>query len=396
MVLPGEKGCSMGLKQVKTGVLKGASYGVALLLGGCGVMGSGPKMLRDRRPEYNAAVVSSEERQLLENLVRLRYCDNITSLDIASLSHSGLFSMDGKGELDSGFLSDLSHIDKKIKATLGGSMNGASSMNLTPPSGGDYIKKYLTPIQFSAVSALIQGGWSVDRVFNLCVERVNDLYNATEADGPTPEKVPSYKPFQAFTRILNEADDNRLLEFGSKPDYNFSGMYLYLNEPKLEERIRRASVETKSYYSGLKARIRELKQLAGLSEKASLFKLNDDFVADKGASSLVIQCRTLLGIMFYLSQNVDVPQEHKDRGLVGVTQDVAGEEFDWSDVCKYFSVQCSKYRPKNAYVSCRYRGQYFYIADDDRESKMTFMLVMQLRKLQTSNYKSNTPLLLLN
>lgn len=386
----------MGLKQIKTGVLKGASYGAALLLGGCGVMGSGPKMIRDRRPEYNAAVVSSEERQLLENLVRLRYCDNITSLDIASLSHGGSYGMEGNGDLDKGFLSDLSHIDKKIGASLGGKFDGNASMNLTPPSGGDYIKKYLTPIQFSAVSALIQGGWSVDRVFNLCVERINDLYNATEADGPTPEKVPSYKPFQAFTRILSEADDNRLLEFGSKPDYNFSGMYLYLNEPKLEERVRRASVETKSYYSGLKARIRELKQLAGLSEKASLFKLDDDFVADKGASSLVIQCRTLLGVMFYLSQNVEVPQEHKDKGLVGVTQDVAGEEFDWSEVYKYFSVQCSKCRPKNAYVSCRYRGQYFYIADDDRDSKMTFMLVMQLRKLQTSNYKSNTPLLLLN
>ena len=386
----------MNLKQIKVKILKGAAYGAALLLGGCGVMGSGPKMIRDRRPEYNAAVVNSEERQLLENLVRLRYCDNITSLDIASLSHSGLFGMDGKGELESGFLTDLSHIDKKFKASLGGSMNGSSSMNLTPPSGGDYIKKYLTPIQFSAVSALIQGGWSVDRVFNLCVERVNDLYNATEADGPTPEKEPTYKPFRAFARILSEADDNRLLEFGTKRDHNFSGMYLYLNEPKLEERIRRASVETKSYYNGLKARVHELKQLAGLAQDKSLFKLDDDFVSDTGPSSLVIQCRTLLGVMFYLSQNVDVPQEHKDKGLVGVTLDVAGEEFDWSEVCKYFSVQCSKHRPKNAYVSCRYRGQYFYIADDDRESKMTFMLVMQLRKLQTSNYKSNTPLLLLN
>ena len=173
-------------------------------------------------------------------------------------------------------------------------------------------------------------------------------------------------------------------------------MYLYLNEPKLEERIRRASVETKSYYNGLKARIRELKQLAGLSEKTSLFKLDDDFVSDTGSSSLVIQCRTLLGVMFYLSQNVEVPQEDKERGLVGVTRDISGEEFDWSEVCKYFSVQCSKFRPKDAYVSCHYRGQWFYIADDDRESKMTFMLVMQLRKLQTSNYQSNTPLLLLN
>lgn len=352
-------------------------------------------MIRDRRPEYNAAVVSSEECQLLENLVRLRYCDNITSLDIASLSHSGSSSMEGKGELDSGFLSDLSHIDKKIKASLGGGMNGSSSMSLTPPSGGDYIKKYLTPIQFSAVSALVRGGWSVDRVFSLCVERVNDLYNATEADGPTPEKAPIYKPFQVFTRILSEMDDNRLLEFGLKPNYNFSSVYLYLNEPKLEERIRRASVETKSYYNGLKAKIRELRRLADLSERTSLFKLDDDFIADKGRSSLVIQCRTLLGVMFYLSQNVDVPQRHKDADLVGVTRDVAGGEFDWSDVYKYFSVRCSPCRPKRAYVSCHYRGHWFYVADDDRDSKMTFMLVMQLRKLQTSSYKSNTPLLLL-
>jgi hypothetical protein len=385
----------MNPNQIKTKFLKGASYGAMLVLGGCGTMSNGPKMLRDRRPEYNAAVVSSEEHQLLENLVRLRYCDNITSLDIASLSHGGSYGMDGKGSLDSGFLSNLSHIDKKIGASLGGKFDGNASMNLTPPSGGDYIKKYLTPIQFSAVSALIQGGWSLDRVFNLCVERVNDLYNATEADGPTPEEPPVYKSFQKFTSILDEADRNRLLEFGSKPNYNFSGMYLYLNEPKLEERIGRATAGMKPYYQGLKTRIRELKKLADLSEKKSLFKLDDDFIADKGDSSLVIQCRSLLGVMFYLSQNVDVPQRHKDADLVGVTRDATGGEFNWSDVCKYFWVQCSPYRPKHAYVSCHYRGQWFYIADDDRDSKMTFMLVMQLRKLQTSNYQSNTPLLLL-
>ena len=386
----------MGLKQIKTGVLKGASYGAALLLGGCGMPGGGPKMFRSQQPEYNAAVVSNEERQLLENLVRLRYCDNIASLDIASLGYTGSRCINGSVSLGDGFLSDLGHIDKKVRASLNINPGSDPSVNLTPPSGKDYIKKYMTPIQFSAVSALIQGGWSVDRVFNLCVERVNDLYNAMEADGPTPEKAPTYKDFHEFTSILDEVDGNRLLEFGSKPDYNFSGMYLYLNEPKLEERISRTTAEMKPYYRVLKTRIHRLKDLAHLSEKMSLFKLDDDFIAGKGNSSLVVQCRSLLGVMFYLSQNVGVPDEHKNKGLVGVTRDAAGEEFNWSEVCKYFSVQCSKYRPKNAYVSCRYRGHWFYIADDDRDSKMTFMLVMQLRKLQTSNYKSNTPLLLLN
>lgn len=386
----------MNVKQIREGASRGVLCGTVLFLGGCGMTGSGSKVIQDRHPEYNAAVVRSEERQLLENLVRLRYCDNIASLNIASLSYSGAGCAKGSVSLGDGFLSDLSHIDKKIGASLSIEPGSDPSVSLTPPSGGDYIKKYMTPIQFSAVSALIQGGWSVDRVFNLCVERINDLYNATEADGPTPERVPSYKPFQAFTSILDEADGNRLLEFGSHPDKNFSGMYLYLNESKLNDRIRHASAETVSYYNGLKTRLRELKQLAGLSQEESLFKLDEDFVSDMGSSSLVIQCRSLLGVMFYLSQNVEVPQEDKERGLVGVTRNAAGEEFDWSDVCRYFSVQCSKSRPKDAYVSCHYRNQWFYIADDDRDSKMTFMLMMQLRKLQTTNYQSNTSVLLLN
>ena len=262
----------MNLKQIKMKILKGASYGAALFLGGCGTMGSGPKKFLDQQPKYDDAVVGNEERQLLKNLVRLRYCDNIASLDIASLSYSGSGCTSGSVNLGDGFLSDLSHIDKKIGASLSINPGSDPSVNLTPPSGGNYIKKYMTPIKFSAVSALVQGGWSVDRVFNLCVERVNDLYNATEADGPTPKKVPSYKPFQAFTSILDEADTNRLLEFGTKPGKNFSGMYLYLNEPKLNDRIRHASVEAMPYYNGLKARIRELKQLAGLSVRTIPFR----------------------------------------------------------------------------------------------------------------------------
>lgn len=386
----------MNLKQIGKSVSKGVPYGLVLLLGGCGIMGNGPKKFLDQQPKYDDAVVGNEERQLLKNLVRLRYCDNIASLDIASLGYSGSGCTSGGVNLGEGFLSGLSHIDKKVGASLSIKPGSDPSVSLTPPSGANYIKKYMTPIKFSAVSALVQGGWSVDRVFNLCVERINDLYNATEADGPTPEEVPVYKSFQKFTSILDEADRNRLLEFGSKPDYNFSGMYLYLNEPKLNERMRRTTAEMKPYYQGLETRIRELKKLADLDIKKSLFKLDDDFIADKGDSSLVIQCRSLLGVMFYLSQNVEVPQRHKDADLVGVTRDAAGGEFNWSDVCKYFSVQCSPYRPKHAYVSCHYRGRWFYIADDDRDSKMTLMLVMQLCKLQSSDYKSNTPLLLLN
>ncbi|MBP5191642.1 MAG: hypothetical protein J6Z25_03700, partial [Opitutales bacterium] len=60
--------------------LKFVAVPILLLLGGCGHI-VGPRMLRNSQNAYNTAVVQNEESQILENMVRLRYCDNITSLD---------------------------------------------------------------------------------------------------------------------------------------------------------------------------------------------------------------------------------------------------------------------------------------------------------------------------
>ena len=50
-------------------------------------------------------------------------------------------------------------------------------------------------------------------------------------------------------------------------------------------------------------------------------------------------------------------------------------------------------RPANAFVAVPYRGAWFYIADNDLESKSTFMLLTQLFNLQAGQIKTVAPAL---
>ena len=52
-------------------------------------------------------------------------------------------------------------------------------------------------------------------------------------------------------------------------------------------------------------------------------------------------------------------------------------------------------QPDMAFVAIPYRGQWFYLADNDLESKSTFMLLTQLFRLQAGAAKSAGPTLTL-
>jgi hypothetical protein len=104
-----------------------------------------------------------------------------------------------------------------------------------------------------------------------------------------------------------------------------------------------------------------------------------------------------MSIFFYMSHHVDVPQSHKEAGLVTVTRNKDGSEFDWgtTPAGNTFHIRQSEEQPKLAFVAIPYRGRWFYLADNDLESKSTFMLLMQLFRLQAGAATSAGPTLTL-
>ena len=108
-----------------------------------------------------------------------------------------------------------------------------------------------------------------------------------------------------------------------------------------------------------------------------------------------MRTRSISSLMFYLSQNVSVPPEHDAAGLVTITKRADGSPFDWNDTPagSVFRVAYSKKRPSASAIAIPYRGYWFYIADNDLETKTTFLLLMQLFSLQAGQTSSVPPTL---
>jgi hypothetical protein len=99
--------------------------------------------------------------------------------------------------------------------------------------------------------------------------------------------------------------------------------------------------------------------------------------------SLSVETRSLLGILFFLSQSVEVPEGDRLTGKVTVTRDETGAPFDWQNVTgDLLRIQSTPTVPVHAAVAVQYRGSWFYIDDADLGSKSTFSLLSQLFALQ--------------
>lgn len=117
---------------------------------------------------------------------------------------------------------------------------------------------------------------------------------------------------------------------------------------------------------------------------------------DRAPGELAVYPRSLMGVLFYLSQAVEPPEPHLAAGWATVTRDRGGQVFDWRLVTgDLLRVASSRERPAEAFIAVPYRGAWFYIADDDLESKSTFGLLAQLFSLQAGDSRSLVPVLTL-
>ena len=363
---------------MKNTSIGGFGLAAILLLGGCQSTPVGPRALRSSQHKYNQALIQNSDEQLLANIVRLRYRDNPIFVDVTQMVQNVGFDSTLDNNWEKGVWG--SSFSGKVSGKLGLSDKNSATNTYSQLNGKDFVAKMMTPIQLPIILSMFESGWRPERVFNLCVERINNLYNAPTASGPTPVFAPEYASFFRFSALLDRLERNHLIELGEENDVNFSDLFMHIKaKPAFEKEIA------------------EFKRLADLNPDANKFKLKSDF-AGMSSSKLVMRGKTLLGIFFFLSQGVEVPQADKDAGLVTVTKNADGTEFDWSPIFNkllkvQFSEGTTRMRPENAYVAYRYRGKWFYIADNDLESKSTFMMLSQLFTLQSTKYSKSDPVL---
>lgn len=343
----------------------------ALMLAACNSFG--PDALRGTHSLYNDAIIGSMNEQFIHNIVRLHYRDPLFFLDVASVTAS--LKLDMSAGLDQSEVG-LNGGSDLIKYSFGAAYTTAPTISYVPLQGEGFVKSILSPIPLEALFSLTGSGWAAHRVFSICVERLNNLENAPSASGPTPKAAPANgRPFHRLLQLVEEIAPAHLIA------------------PRIDPETKQPQLEIRSSPE-YQAQVWEIKELLGLDQNLQVYRINSDFLRSR-PDTLSIRTRTLTGIFSYLSQHVDTPPEHKAAGLVTITRTRDGAEFDWGTTAagNLFHIRQSEEEPDLAFVAIPYRGRWFYLADNDLESKSTFMLLMQLFRLEAGAAKSEGPTL---
>ena len=221
-------------------------------------------------------------------------------------------------------------------------------------------------------------GWSAARLLRVCVQRLNDVPNAVSASGPTPERAPDDARFLAVAEAVRELQLRDQITFGAA-----SGEHGPDSPCSSPTGARRRRPTPGSWTPSALALGRTLFRVQ------NALRFGDD-------DTVNVQTRSMNGILYFLSQAVEIPAEHVERGWVTRTVTDAGAPFDWSTLTRdLLRIRSGPRRPEDASVATRYRGTWFWISDDDLDSKSTFSLLMQLFALQAGSADGGAPVLTL-
>ena len=342
---------------------------VAGLLSGCHQFG--PASVQASRANYNEVINRTSNEQLLLNLVRLKYRDTPFFLEVSSLTNSFSF---GAGLSTTG-----EYGRKPYFKSFGPYINYGErpTISYSPLQGDKFVKQLLSPLKLETLVVMYHSGWSVERVFRCCVQKMNGVKNAPSASGPTPDYVPTYEKFHRAAKIMRRLQKGGLMDLGADPAAK-GGFAM---------RIVRTGAGSED--------IRELEKILALKPGKPFYPLTTDVIGGD-PEKIGVSTRSLLGVLFYHTQSVEAPLAAEMAGKVTITTREDGMPFDWTRVTgDVMRIRCSALRPRNRAVAVPYRGSWFYIADDDLNSKSTFSLLSQLFSLQAGQIKITHPFLMI-
>jgi hypothetical protein len=339
----------------------------------------GPQSVGNDRLKYNEVLQNTNNEELLLNLVRLRYHDTPSFVNVSSitaqlsLSTSATLGLTNTRTTESSTLGNNA-LARALSSTFTYAQNPVISYS--PLHGDAFVREMLTPISLDLFVLLAQSGWDLEKILKLGVTRLNLVPNAPSGSGPTPRKAPEYKNFHKLVKALKAMGPDVHINYFVRDKKNVPGIHFSPGALK--------SPEGKTVV-----------ELLNLHPATHTYALTlSESEENRPQKTISVRTRSLLGILYFLSHSVDVPPQDFERGLVVKTQTPDGQTFDWKEISKeMFRINVEPKRPEKAAVVVQYRGHWFSIRDNDLETKATFTLLSQLLSLQSGNSIVKAPAL---
>ena len=342
-----------------------------------GCFNIGPHAMKNEWLKYNNVISNIEDQQNLLNLVKLRYNDSPKMLAVTNINSQLLLGSEDSG-MSYSFSEGATPLGNRFSFFLFPKYEDKPTITYQPLQGEKFVKNILEQISLDVLMLLNNSGWSVERIFRLCIQDINGIRNAPGASGPTPDYAPEYKDFLAVAELMRTLQRQNFINLNYELIDVESTLVLSFAEEALE-----------------------LPETLKLIEMLRLIPNKTDYplvinVMDHNPNHVSIRTRSVMGILYLLSQSVEVPQEDVRKGKLTTTKYADGRPFYWSDLfSNLFQIKSSSEKPSDAFVRIKYRGSWFYIDDTDVESKRTYSLFSQIFAIQAGKIKVERPTLTL-
>jgi hypothetical protein len=343
---------------------------VALVLGllalaGCASIG--PATVARDRFDYVESISDSWKRQMLLNLVKVRYSDAPVFLDVTSVISSYEF----RGEL--GVFGQEAPAGRAGDSFVGAAANGSyvdrPTITYAPLSSDKFAKALMSPFPITGLGLLLQSGYPADAVLRICANTINGLTNRYGGRG---ERTGDPR-YQELLVLMREAQRHGELALYSEKEHDQLAVKLGLRD---------------SADKAAQARNRRIADLLELDGTAGEFNV----VYGARPSShreIAIQSRSMMQVLVDLGSYIDVPARDLAEGRVYVPRrDEEAEKLFPS----LLHVRSSGKPPDDAYVAVKYRDGWFWIDDRDYDSKAAFSFLMLLFSLTETGTSQTAPI----
>jgi hypothetical protein len=340
-----------------------AALSMLVLLSGCA--GIGPKTVSRDRFDYTKALSDSWKKQMLLNLVKIRYLDAPVFLEVGSVISQ--YSLEGQVNLGAGWSNSITGGDSQ---TVGGSGRYTDRPTITyaPLMGKKFTRSLMTPIPVEGILSLIQADYSVNFVLRICVQTINNIDNR-RGGGLDPRAADP--EFYRLIKALRKVQRSGKLGIRVKSTGEGETVVLFFRAKDGDEIVQEANLA---------------RQILGINPDAAEFRVAYGAIAmDDGEIAMLT--RSMLQVMIELGSYIEVPAKDVNEGRV---QGFAAG--DASDIPPLIRVRSGASRPQEAFVAVPYRDNWFWIDDTDLASKRIFSFLMMLFSLTETGDRGSAPI----
>lgn len=334
------------------------------LLTGCTSLG--PSTVARDRFDYTTSVADSWKRQMLLNIVKIRYGDAPIFLDVASIINQ--YSLEG--ELNASFGWQFPPSGSNNQRVGGyGRYYDRPTITYTPLTGEKFARNLMTPVAPATVMSLVEGGYPIDMVFRILVHSVNGIQNSF---GGTARMRKADPEFYTLLEDLRKNQASGAVALRVKKTENQGTLIMVFRK--------KADKETEET-------AKKIRQLLGLRESAGEFRVVYGS-APTSDEEIAMLTRSIIEILTDISSTIEVPPEHISDQRVTPTMDPEGEGIKGPMI----RIFCSKVKPGDDFAAVPYRDRWFWIDDRDYRSKKLFSFLMFVMTLTETGGKEGAPI----